>query len=242
MRMGCQFEAKVIPLSYRMMFVSLIKQALRNASEEYFEQLYCYDGKSNKKAKDFCFSVFFKNYEIKDDCVNLKEGLSFNISSPDKLFIGHLFNGLLDIKDFTYKDYKIKRGEIHLIKEKNISEEKVKFKTLSPIYIADRAEKPLSPNDESFVSEFNYIADMILTNYRGNGLTRSIEFTPLNMKKTVAKEEISQFQKNTGKKYMYLECYTGTFMLEGAISDLKDIYALGVSLRRNQGFGMIEVV
>ena len=66
--------------------------------------------------------------------------------------------------------------------------------------------------------------------------------TLINGKKIVVKEKINEFQRNTGKEYMFLESYEGTFSLQGDVSDLRDIYALGVSLRRSQGFGMIEVI
>jgi CRISPR-associated endoribonuclease Cas6 len=243
MRLCCQFEAESVPLPYQMMFVSLIKEILKNASEEYFNQLYYYDhDKRNKQSKNFCFAVFLKNFEFKDDHFVLKEGLDLNISSPDKLFIGNFFNGLLKTKSFEYKNYSIKLKKFFLLPEKNIVEEKVTFKTMSPIYLTDKRNRPLTPYDENFTKEYNYLADMILTNYRGVGLLRSVEFTPIQMKKVVVKEEIREFQKNTGKEYLFLESYQGTFSLEGDVYDLRDIYALGVSLRRSQGFGMIEVI
>jgi len=43
MRMSCQFEAESVPVSYRMMFVSLIKQALKSASDEYYNAPTCQD-------------------------------------------------------------------------------------------------------------------------------------------------------------------------------------------------------
>jgi len=225
-----------------MMFVSLIKQALKSASDEYFQQMYYYDDKSNKQTKNFCFAVFLKNYEKQGDDFKLKEGLDFNISSPDRTFMAYLMNGLLGTKSFSYKGYMLERKGMHMLPEKNIFEEKVYFKTLSPIHIVDKHEKPLSPCDEAFARELNYTADMMLTNFRGDGLKRPLEFEPVNMKKMVIKEEISEFQKNTGKKYMYLESYGGTFALAGDVNDLKDIYALGLSMRRSQGFGMLEVI
>lgn len=243
MRLCCQFEAETVPSPYQMMFVSLIKEILKNASEEYFNQLYYYDhDKRNKQSKNFCFSVFLKNFEFKDDHFVLKDGLNLNISSPDKLFIVNFFNGLLKTKSFKYKNHFIELVKVYLLPEKNIFEEKVTFKTMSPIYLTDKRNRPLTPYDENFTKEYNYLADKILANYRGVGLLRSVEFTPIQMKKVVVKEEIKEFQRNTGKEYMFLESYEGTFSLEGDVYDLRDIYALGVSLRRSQGFGMIEVI
>jgi len=242
-RLCCHFEAETVPLPYQMMFVSLIKEILKSSSEEYFNQLYYYDhDKRNKQSKNFCFSVFLKNFELKNEHFILKDGLNLNISSPDKLFLVNFFNGLLKTKSFNYKNYFIKLVKVYPLPEKNITEERVTFKTMSPIYLTDKRKKPLSPYDENFTKEYNYLSDKILANYRGEGLSRTIEFTPIQMKKIVVKEKINEFQRNTGKEYMFLESYEGTFSLQGDVSDLRDIYALGVSLRRSQGFGMIEVI
>ncbi len=244
MRISCRYTTERIPLGYRMMFVSLIKEALQLSSQEYFEALYYYGDKHNKKSKDFCFSVFLKGYELKEDkdIFEIGDGLSFNISSPDPEFIINLYNGLLKLDEFQYKDFTLKKDKIHLLKEKNIFEEEVVFRTLSPIHITDKHKNSLSPYDKAFDREFNYTLDMILSNYRGEGLVEPVEFKPIHMTKVVVKEEIARFQELTGERYLHIESYAGIFKLKGNVSDLRDIYTLGASMRRNQGFGMIEVV
>ena len=56
------------------------------------------------------------------------------------------------------------------------------------------------------------------------------------------KEDIRAFRENTNKPFYYVNSYAGKFVLEGDIADLKDVYVLGLGFKRNQGFGMIEVV
>ncbi|NMB33662.1 MAG: hypothetical protein GX992_05435, partial [Clostridium sp.] len=71
---------------------------------EYYEKIYFYDGKQNKKSKNFCFAVKMKGFEIEGDIANLKNGVSLFISSPDNEFMIYPYNGLLKTKEFRYKD------------------------------------------------------------------------------------------------------------------------------------------
>ena len=56
MRLKVSFTCKVIPLSYRFMFVSFIKEALKTSNAVYAENLYVFENKPNKKSKNFTFS------------------------------------------------------------------------------------------------------------------------------------------------------------------------------------------
>lgn len=246
-----EYECNQIPIYYRMLFVSLIKEALKRSDPNYFESLYTYrdgDGiKNNKKSKNFCFSVLLKNYKLEGDIFKAAdEGKSlkvlFNVSSPDTEFVLRLYNGLLNLPNFRYKDFKLKRTAIRLTREKSITNNEVIFKTISPLYIRDKAGKPLRVDDENFEKELNYIMNTVLMNYRGYGLKRKLCFTALDLRKQIIKEKIESFIKKTGEEYMRLTTYKGTFKLSGDPEDLKDIYSLGIGFRRSEGFGMVEVV
>ncbi|EOD01819.1 CRISPR-associated endoribonuclease Cas6 [Caldisalinibacter kiritimatiensis] len=242
MRLRCTFECDKLPIAYRMMFVSFIKEALKKSSEEYFNNLYNYKNKSNKKTKNFCFAVYLNDFRRENDILNINGNVELNISSPDEEFIVNLYNGMLKIKEVEYKKIKILKKKILLVKEKAINEDKVAFKTLSPIYIKNKNNDSVSPQDDSYEEYLNYIVNLALKNYRGYGLSRRIKFSPLKMNKVVVKEKIKAFTEQTGKEYMYINAYKGTFILEGHKKDLEDIYRLGVGFRRNQGFGMVEVI
>lgn len=219
-----------------MMFVSLIKKALEISDKKYFNKLYYYKDKLNKKSKNFCFSVYLNEYEIKDEHFKTNS-VQFNISSPDKEFMINLYNGLLKIPVFEYKDYKLKRQKIRNLKEKSVKNNIVLFKTLSPIYIKDREGNALELHDEKYHENFNYIADLTLKNFRGYGLKQEIIFKPIDMKKIVVKEKLIN-----GEDYLYLKAFKGVFGLGGDIEDLNDLYKLGLGFRRNQGFGMVEII
>ncbi|WIF95349.1 CRISPR-associated endoribonuclease Cas6 [Caminicella sporogenes] len=242
MRLRCEYKTEKIPLAYHMMFVSLIKEALKKSNKEYQKKLYCYENKTNKKIKNFCFSVFMKDFEKKEDVFVINDKVVINISTPDYEFFINLYNGLLKIKEFEYREFTLNKVRMSILREKNINEGCIVFNTLSPICIKDRDNKPVDLEDDRFERELNYIVNKSLESYRGYGIKEKIKFIPYKMKKVVVKQDIKKFKENTNKKYYYVNAYSGIFRLNGDIEDLKDIYLLGLGFKRSQGFGMIEVV
>lgn len=243
MRLKCEYKTDSIPIAYHMMFVSLIKEALKKSNKEYYEKLYYYkDKKANKRIKNFCFSVFMKDFKMEEDIFLIKDKVIMNISTPDYEFFINLYNGLLNIKEFKYKDFTLNKVRMSIVKEKNINEESIIFNTLSPICVKDKDNKPVDIKDVKFEQELNYIVDKSLESYRGYGIKQKIKFTPFKMKKIVIKQSISRFKENTDKRYYYVNAYSGIFKLDGDLEDIRDIYSLGLGFKRSQGFGMIEVV
>lgn len=248
MKIRINFTAKDkrFPLSYRMMITSLIKNALEKGDEEYFKDIYYYEEKKNKKIKPFTFAVFFKDFSIEQDIVNINGNGSILISTCDYNFGINLYNGLLKLKSYDYKKgengFEIFISNIILEKEKEINESRIFCKTLSPIHIKDKNNKPLSVTDEKFNVELNYICNLLLNTFRGEGLKEEIIFTAVKMKKVVAKEKISDFKKINGKDIIYIEGYSGTFYLEGNIQDLRMLMQIGLGFRRSEGWGMIDLV
>jgi CRISPR-associated endoribonuclease Cas6 len=242
MRFSCEYKTSKLPVANKMMFVSLIKNALINSNKDYFEELYYYEDKKNKATKNFTFSLYMKDFKLEGDCFEIGGKVILNISTPDYGLGINLFNGLMKINHFSFKEFELHKIKISIIKEKCITEKSVIFKTLSPIFIKNKDNLDLSPEDRKYLKELNYISNTILKNYRGYGLREELDFKVVNMKKTVVKEEITDFTNVTGKKYLYANGYSGAFMLSGDIEDLRDLYMLGLGFKRNQGFGMVEVV
>lgn len=242
MRLSCEYKTSKLPVANKMMFVSLIKEALTTSNETYYKELYYYEDKKNKATKNFTFSIFMKDFKLDGDFFQIGEKIIFNISTPDYEFGINLYNGLLKINHFIYKEFELSKVKITLVKEKSIIERVVTFKTLSPIFIKNKENVSLTPLDEDYLKELNYISDTILKSYREYGLKEELDFKVINMKKTVVKEEITDFTNIAGSKYLYVNGYSGIFMLYGDIEDLRDLYMLGLGFKRNQGFGMIEVL
>jgi len=231
-------ENKKLPLAYRMKFVSLIKYAIEKESSDEYKKLYLYEGKKNKKTKPFVFSVYLKDFKIEESNINVEGGANLTISTPSYNIGILIYNGLLKIK--KYDNLSIKK--ISLEKEKEVKNNKELFKTLSPIYIKDEKNIPISPWEENFNEEINYISNIILESYRGYGLEKKLLFNPINMKKNVIKEAIKGFKDKTNKEFIFITAYSGIFELEGSKEDLNLLKQLGVGYRRNQGFGFIDLI
>ncbi len=242
MRLKCDFKVDKLPLSHNMMFVSLIKEALRKSDQAYYDKLYNFNGKANKKSKNFCFSVRMNDYEIDGDIAKVKNGVSLLVSSPDAEFILYLYNGILKSNEFKYKDFCIKRERISMVKEKNPDSGEAIFKTLSPICIKNNQNYFLKIEDDGYEKELNYIADRVLENYRGRGLEEKLVFQNVKMKKVVVRQDIRAFEEKSGRDYLFVNSYEGIFKLSGNAVDLRDLCSLGIGFKRNQGFGMLELV
>lgn len=242
MRICCTLSCEQIPRAYRTMFVSFIKKCLETADENYYKELYFFQDKQNKKSKQFTFSVALKNYKLVEDLFIIKDRVEWYVSSPDQKWMIHFYNGLLKTEQLVYRNFVLTREKIRIVKEKEINSSVVVCKTLSPIYIKDQKGRALSPDDESYEKELQYISNLNLMNFRGYGLKSSLRFVPIEMKQTIVKEPIVKFQKQTQRPYLLLEGYKGRFLLEGDPEDLRDLYQLGLGFRRSSGWGMFEVI
>lgn len=242
MRIKVELGTKVFPRYYNILGTSIIKEAIKKSSKDYFENLYYYKEKNNKSSKNFTFSFFIKNYEIRKDEFLVKDRVVLYISTPDLELGLHIYNGIINTNTLKYKDYEMTRLKVSLLKEAEIVGEEVVFNTLSPICIKDSTGKFIDIDNDNYVEELNYIADIILKNYRGYGLGKKLEFKNINLNKVVVKEALREFKKVTKRDYQFVNSYKGSFMLKGNNEDLNDIYKLGLSHKRGQGFGNLEVV
>lgn len=242
MRIKVELKADVFPRYYNILGTSLIKEAIKKSSKDYFENLYYYNDKNNKASKNFTFSFFIKDYKINGNNFLVKDRVILYISTPDLELGLHIYNGIINTKNLRYKEYEMDRLRVSLVKESNIAEDSVVFNTLSPICIKDNYGKFLDIDDENYVDELNYISNIILENYRGYGLKRKFEFENISLKKVVVKEPLREFKEITNKEYKFVNSYKGRFMLRGDSEDLNDIYKLGIGFKRGQCFGNLEVV
>lgn len=187
--------------------------------------------------------------------------LSFFVSSSDHQFIVNLYNGLLAIKQLEIAEFVDDAGmketeymqisTVLLLNEQNINTEYVTFQTMSHISIEDRNDQPIelfkngSIDPEAlknFTYHMNAIQDRRFKDLRGYGLKQPLVFVPQRISKKVVKHTLKDFRDQTGKPFMMLTTYHGTFILKGDPEDLQLTYQVGLGLRTGQGFGMLEVV
>jgi CRISPR-associated endoribonuclease Cas6 len=183
------------------------------------------------------------------------------ISSSDYEFMINLYNGLCQIKELDFFKFlstnedteKVQIGKISMLNERKINRDEVLFKTLSYISVEDEHDRPIeifkedgrtidSQKLERFNHHLNEIQHRILRDIRGYGLRRPLEFIPLSVEKVGVKHALKEFWRHTGRPYMVLTTYKGTFCLRGDPEDLQLLYQTGIGLRTGQGFGMIDII
>lgn len=235
MRLSISFRTAAIPVPYRMMVLSIIKEALKRADPSYYYDFY---ERNLNQMKPFTMAVHFHDFQFQEDVIRL-DAFNLLVSSPDQEFVLHLYNGMLQQTQYSYRDFQMQRGAIRPLPEKTIRSDRVLFRTVSPILIEDASGKPLAPDDENYEKEINYFADLILKNYRGAGLQKPLQSRARAMEKQVIKE--SHQDSFTSGKWTYFTAYKGLLGLAGHPDDLQLLYQLGLSKRRSQGFGMLEI-
>lgn len=229
-------------MMHQMLGSSLIKQALQTESEEYFNQLYQYEGKANKRTKNFCFAIRVVNYELKKEVFEVKDKVIMVISSPDQELMIRLYNGLLNCKVFNYKTYELNIKKVYVKQHKELKRMPVILKTQSPIWIKDNQNQSMDLENPHYQVELNYICNEVLKGYRGQGLQGDLFLEPIDMKKKVVKQAIREFSQKTEKAIYYTNCYEGIFKLSGELKDINDLVQLGIGFRRAQGYGLVEVL
>jgi len=259
LRVRIQYEISQVPVYYRNLFMSLLKEALQATpiGQEYFSRLFSFDGnRANKAPKPFCFAVRFLHNrdrfaQTKTTFV-LTSPLTLYLSTPDPALLITLYNGLISPRIYPckWKEVELKRPRsVVLLPEKPIRSEAVVCRTLSPILVEDKHGKPLLPpfkagarNGESqrFLRELNYLADKVLQGVRGWGLQKELDFRPVALRKEVVKHLVRE--KGETQRLYTFTCFAGRFVLRGHPEDLEWIQQLGLGLRRAQGFGMVEVI
>jgi CRISPR-associated endoribonuclease Cas6 len=238
MRITCLFRIDNLPIAYQMAMVSLIKEALKHSNESLYTSFY---QTTLQMMKPFAFSTYFRNFEIKENEIKTEE-MTLTISSPDAELILHLLNGFQSQRKFQYKGYSFELQDIRLLHERAINGNIFLCKTLSPLLIEDKSGKPVSPNHPDYNEHVNYLADLILMNYRGFGLLEPIQIKSIDLRKVVVKTSNREFCEKYGdEQFLYFTGYKGMFLMKGHEEDLKLLYQLGLSKRRNQGFGLFEV-
>ena len=164
-----KMKNKKISLSYRMFILSMIKKIISDFDQSYFEEMFFYEGKKTKKTKPFTFSVFFKDYKINRDFVDVEGEVKIVISTPDIKLNMVLFNGFMKMKE--YGDFE--KTSVRIEKERKVEENEAIFKTLSPIFIKDANNKALEIEDENYNKELNYFANISIKSFRGYEIGRA---------------------------------------------------------------------
>jgi len=260
MRIGFVYRIDKLPVDYRTCFLSLIKEAINRSDPSLYQEFYQTD---NRKTKPFCFSVYLKSFKINNNILLLEDNITLYISSTDLLedvnAIGiKIYNGLLNIKNFPFPLGQIlKQINIFPIKEKDkgcFANGEACFKTMSPIIIvASKDKRPvlhpetrnkdgsqITQKDGITTDEFVFSQELnfSLKPY----ILQEVKFIPVSLRKEVVKHSVGEHLRDVIHEPLKLIGFSGRFILRGTPDDLYKIYKLGLGFRRNQGFGMVDVV
>lgn len=234
MRLKVHLKANQLPLHYRMLFVAMIKEAIRQGDDAVYHELFT---ESVSKPKKYSFAIYLSNFEKKENMFEV-DGATLTISSSDPLVAVALINGFQQLSTFKHGDWNLTLTKIELAKEKQIRSSTVKFQTLSPILLEDINKKPVLITDDRFEREMNIITNkQFLINY-GRELKCPLKIVNYAMKKQV----IQETNRHANGQTLFFTGQKGFITLEGDVEDLRLIYQDGWLLRSSQGFGCIEVV
>lgn len=245
MKLRVECKADTLPVGNNMMVVSLFKESLKKTNIDYYNSLYLYDGRNNKKSKNFSFSMYIKDSIVENEVVLVKDKVIIFVTTSDMEFFINIYNGLTAMKfsnDFVYRGYKLDIVKISNIPQTIISKNSVVFKALSPICIKNKKGDFITPENEEYEQELYYIINQTLINARGYGLKQPLKFENILLKNVVSKEYIREFAEITNRPYLLVDASKGVFKLTGDVEDINYIYQVGVGFRRSQGYGMIEIV
>lgn len=232
MRLAVSYKVDRLPLAYRMLVLSLIKEAIRQVDESYYHKLYV---EQAGQMKPFGSAVYLHHYQMQQDYIELKE-ITITISSSDMEFMLHLFNGLQQLVTYTPSGETWTRTNIRMLKEAQIKSQHAIFSTMSPILLESKDGKPIHPDDENYSKEFDYYAALRIRELTGREPYSPIVITPMSMRRQVVKETNSSMKN----RYLYFTAYKGQLHLTGHPDDLQLLYQNGVGKRTSQFFGLLQ--
>ena len=222
-------ESPLIPIEYRRGFASLLKTALQNSNQQFYEKLYS----ALHVLKPFTFSIYLPELSGQEgEYFNVGHRAVLNFSTSSYELGTYLYNGLLTLRSFPLFSNMLTLSDITLTRITTVSQDAVIFKTLSPVLINTKG-KPnwyLLPGQDGFDEGLRFAVREITRNFLKTE-SDSIAFKPINTKRKVVRHY-----------NMNMQGVIGTFELRSQPKVLNLIYQIGLGVRRSQGFGMLEIV
>lgn len=239
MRLKMTFRLKKpeLDIEYRRMFLSLLKNAFQQASQEVFDRLYG----NGTAMKPFTFGVFLTKPQFKDNIILLDSpDITLNFSTPLTELGIYFYNSMIR-RARRFEGYPLSNGNdmiltrVALIEEKQVTGNEAVFRTLSPFLIRIHNKETnedgyLAKQDEWFGREIENNCGIMLKELTGK--EESVQFTPVAIGNPIP---IRHFG-------ILVEGNTGIFKLTGNREMLEFIYKAGIGSRRSEGFGMLDIV
>lgn len=232
MRYEIQFELEQekIILDYRRKFLSWFKSILGSYNTEIKDKFY-----ETNKSKGFTFSIYLPVEKIEKEYIYLK-------SNKIKMFLSiaemedslHFMNAILGAmhKKYPFGDNNsLKAQNLRPVREKEINENSVIFKTLSPLVIREKENQWYHDFDEKGIEILKQNIIATLEEKFPKKYLEELNFIPFETKKIIVKFYSIRFPVTSG-----------IFKVEGRKEILNYLYKTGVGSRSSAGFGMCEVL
>lgn len=228
-------ENENISIQYRKNILSFIKKSLQEYEEKQYKKFY---NERDNIIKPFTFAVFFKDSKFNGDniIVNSK-AMELNMSAEDYntgIVLYNSFNHQRN-KKFSLNNNSMTLKNIILIPEKQIDNEEITVKFLSPLVVRSRTDNKdyyYSYNNSEFLNILKVnVKIQLQSSNLPETLVETLNIQPINAKKTVVKFYEKQ-----------IESSIGTFKLSGNVNLLSYLYRSGIGSKHSAGFGMFEII
>ncbi|MED3660529.1 CRISPR-associated endoribonuclease Cas6 [Ureibacillus terrenus] len=243
MKIQAILEGDRMPRHYHFAMASLVKSALSVSNPKLADALYKFSGnRANKKIKPFTGFIQLKDYELLEEEFIVRGNVYITISSPDPELLLNIYNGMVQQREFHYKQYRFQVLHVKVLPEKLPKTGKALCQTKSPIVIRNREGEFLDIDDPDYLKELNYISNECVKQLEGRSLYSPIKLTPVLMTKKVVQLKHDAFKNLNPHSILYLNAYVGSFILEGDPRDLRLLVQAGLGFRRSEFLGCIELI
>lgn len=238
-----------MPVDYRRVFVSILKNAFSSVGEDVYNELY-----GRPKVKPFTFSVYLPGAKFEENRIWIGKDrlITLNFSTCFTNIGAMFYNGMIKNKENGFK-YKGSDDGVYfqlvsviLRTERKIESDKVWFKTLSPLVVRKHigGEKQKDEylvlnrdNLKMFEKQLNINMEPVFSEFMNKVYPLKISIVNDKAIKTIPVKIA-----NDEGKIGYIKANLGKFILSGNPDALNFVYKVGLGARRSYGFGMLEVV
>jgi CRISPR-associated endoribonuclease Cas6 len=236
-KLSFNLENNRFPILFQKSILSFIKYSLSEYNEEYYKKLY---DKKDNAIKPYTFSIYFHKPKFEGDEIILeKNEIDLNMSVSDYELAIVLYNSFNNQrnKKFSLNRNSMLLRNISLVHEKEILEESITIKFMSPLCVRERNQE--TRKDMYYSFEHEKFIDILKVNIKEQlkiskispDVVDTFNIEPVNAKKAV----IKFYEKK-------IECSVGAFKIFGNKELLNYLYKSGMGSKHSSGFGMFNVI
>lgn len=236
-KLSFKLENKEFPIEYHKYILSFIKYCISQYDEKYFVKLY---NKKDPIIKPYTYSIYFNLPKFNSENIILNDknfDMYFSVADYElAIIIYNAFNNQR-LKSFSLNRNSMTLYNISFIQEKNITEDNIIIKFMSPLVARARNQQTkkdyyYSYNDEKFLETLKInIKEELKASNVDDKLVNDFIIESIKPKKTVVKFYEKQ-----------IECSLGLYKLIADKDLLKYLYMAGTGSKRSSGFGMFNII